>query len=284
VIFGALACALAGAVLAPPATAATNLGETFVPDQLCSSSTFLQTVSPESAYTVPFRGVITQWRIQGGPAVGISARFKAGRAAGGNDYEIVGQSPLHAVTPNVLNSYPDRVPVRGGDVIGLWINANSTANCYRVAAGFQSAARPGDVPPGSATAFTPSSGGQYNLAATVEPDADGDGYGDETQDACPKDDMTHGPCVVPNTRITARPRDVTRRSTVIFEFAANVPEATFECSFDGPYKPCTSPRIYRHVRPGRHRFLVRVTDRLGQVEETPAVDRFKSKRKRHRKR
>lgn len=184
------------------------------------------------------------------------------------------------MTPNALNAYPDRVPVQAGDLIGLWIN--SMTNCYRVASGFASAASPGDVQPGTPTAFTPSSGGQFNIAATVERDADGDNFGDDTQDACPTDDLTQGPCVIPNTRITARPRDVTRRTTVIYEFSANVPQATFECSFDGPYRPCTSPRVYRHVRKGRHRFLVRAYDRFGHLDETPAVDKFRSKRKAHR--
>jgi hypothetical protein len=250
-----------------------------VPTDLCGSNTLLQTVSPQSAYTVPSRSVITQWRIQGGPATGVSVRFKAARAAGGNNYLIVGQSSVHPVTPNVLNSFPDRVPVRAGDVIGLWISA--TTNCYRVAAGFESAGTAGDVPPGTPTAFTPSAGGQFNVAATLEPDADGDGFGDETQDACPADELTQGPCIVTDTRITARPKDVTKRGTVIYEFSANVPQATFECSFDGPYEPCTSPRIYRSVHNGRHRFLVRATDRLGNVDATPAVDKFK--RKKHKR-
>lgn len=63
-IVGGLVCTLAGVVVAPTATAATSLGETFVPSDLCSSSTFLQTSSPQSGYTVPFQGVITRWRIQ----------------------------------------------------------------------------------------------------------------------------------------------------------------------------------------------------------------------------
>jgi hypothetical protein len=279
---GCLVCALVCAVSAPPATAATNLGETFAPTDLCQTGrTFLQTASPLNAYTVPFRGVITQWRTQGTPATGLSVRFKAARHIAEGNYTVVGRSPVHAVAPNVLNAFADRVPVQAGDVIGYWINAY--VNCFRVASGFESASASGDTLPGPPASYTPSSGGQFNLAATVERDADGDGFGDETQDGCPKDPTTHGPCVVPDTRITARPRDVTSRALVIYEFSANVPQATFECSFDGPYRPCTSPRIYRRVHPGRHRFLVRATDRFGAVEQTPAADRFRLKRKKHRR-
>jgi hypothetical protein len=38
---------------------------------------------------------------------------------------------------------------------------------------------------------------RLNLIATLEPDADHDGYGDETQDGCPGDRADHGPCTAP---------------------------------------------------------------------------------------
>jgi hypothetical protein len=39
-----------------------------------------------------------------------------------------------------------------------------------------------------------SAGARLNVAAVLEADADGDGYGDETQDRCPSDRSTQGPC------------------------------------------------------------------------------------------
>jgi hypothetical protein len=36
--------------------------------------------------------------------------------------------------------------------------------------------------------------GQLLIQATIEPDADGDGFGDETQDQCPSQASTQGPC------------------------------------------------------------------------------------------
>jgi hypothetical protein len=36
--------------------------------------------------------------------------------------------------------------------------------------------------------------GELLVAATIEPDADGDGFGDETQDQCPSQKSTQGPC------------------------------------------------------------------------------------------
>jgi hypothetical protein len=45
------------------------------------------------------------------------------------------------------------------------------------------------------------------VQATIEPDADGDGYGDETQDQCPTQASTQGPCdntppVVGSTKVS----------------------------------------------------------------------------------
>jgi hypothetical protein len=36
-----------------------------------------------------------------------------------------------------------------------------------------------------------------NVSAVLEPDADGDGFGDETQDQCPTNATTQGPCPTP---------------------------------------------------------------------------------------
>ena len=35
------------------------------------------------------------------------------------------------------------------------------------------------------------------VQASIEPDADNDGFGDETQDQCPTQATTHGPCDTP---------------------------------------------------------------------------------------
>ena len=279
-----LASGFALAASGGQASAAVTVGQTFIPDQPCNAFTFLQTTSPQNAYTFPSQGVLTAWRIQGTAETGVVARLKVGRGAGGDTYSIVGQSPTQAIAPSTLNSFPDRVPVRAGDFLGLWIDSPApSTNCYRLGSGYASASEPGDVQPGAPTAFTPSTGGQFNVAATVEPDADGDGFGDETQDACPVDPLLQVECIV-DTRITARPKDVTKRRRVIYEFSASVPSATFECSFDGPYEPCTSPRIYRRVKKGRHKFIVRATDvRNGLVDSTPAVDKFKLKRKKRKR-
>ena len=53
-----------------------------------------------------------------------------------------------------------------------------------------------DVPLGQTTAFTPVTGSDFrvDIAATVEPDRDGDGFGDLTQDQCPTDASRQSAC------------------------------------------------------------------------------------------
>ncbi len=52
-------------------------------------------------------------------------------------------------------------------------------------------------------------------------------------------------------------------------------DATFVCSLDGNgFRPCASPRLYTNLRRGRHVFRVAATDDVGNVDVTPAMDRF----------
>jgi glucose/arabinose dehydrogenase len=56
-----------------------------------------------------------------------------------------------------------------------------------------------------------------------------------------------------------------------FSFASTESGSTFLCKFDAaPFKPCTSPRSYRKLRPGPHHFYARATDRAWNLDETPA--------------
>jgi hypothetical protein len=99
-------------------------------------------------------------------------------------------------------------PIAHHDLLGIGWNQPSTPLNYGVAAG------------GSSCAFRQGSTGghpvdttvQYNNAGcafeilvqgTVETDADHDGFGDDTQDQCPTDASTYGPC--PTTTPTTAP-------------------------------------------------------------------------------
>jgi len=184
-----LSVLLAGAIwlLAAPAgaSAATQIGETFEPTWPCRDNVnFLQTSSPGRSYSAPSDGVITTWSFQAAASGSSLLKFKVGRSAGANRYTTVGDSGgLANPVGGALNTYPVRIPVFAGDLLGFYWNAGNTAPCTNLVGGFHIRNHDGDVPPGTTAAFTEQTTFQLDLAATLEPDCDKDGLGDETQDA-----------------------------------------------------------------------------------------------------
>ncbi len=85
------------------------------------------------------------------------------------------------------------------------------------------------------------------------------------------------------TFISAMPAAKLRRRWAKFRFAVSgadptlaVAQPAFVCRLDGaPYRPCGSPRTYRHLHPGRHVFRVRPETPGGTLSGKPAVWRFR---------
>jgi hypothetical protein len=182
----ALAVALVGLAIPASAGAATQIGETFEPTDNCSPRARLQSISPNSQYTVPFAGIITSWSFQSSSAAGDSPlRLKVGRHVGGDNFTIVGESGTQAIPDlDAFNTYPTRIPVQAGDVIGLYAAPASVFYCARPATGYVVGQGPfgSDVAVGAEATFSPVNDLQLGVSATLERDCDSDGLGDETQD------------------------------------------------------------------------------------------------------
>jgi hypothetical protein len=88
----------------------------------------------------------------------------------------------------------------------------------------------------------------------------------------------------PETTITKGPKGKTRKRRATFEFTSDEPGSSFRCAVDGQTLkvPCTSPYTIR-VKRGKHTFQVQATDTAGNADPTPAVDGWKVKKKRKRK-
>jgi hypothetical protein len=83
----------------------------------------------------------------------------------------------------------------------------------------------------------------------------------------------------PQTTITKRPRNRTKKRRATFRFTSTEAGSKFECKLDRKrYAPCRSPRNFK-VKRGRHTFRVRAIDAAGNRDATPAVDRWKVLRK-----
>jgi hypothetical protein len=181
VAMAVIAASLLGA--APLASAATQIGQTFSPNTLGSNDTLLQSGSPGGQYAVPFSGVITSWSFQAG-ADPPELNFKAARHASGDNFTIVGQSGLQTgIIANALNTFPTRIPVQAGDVIGFFVGDAGQVRRTGIT-GYTVADDDDDLdqPVGRTDQYPPVAGDQLDLSAMLEPDCDGDQFGDETQD------------------------------------------------------------------------------------------------------
>jgi DNA-binding beta-propeller fold protein YncE len=80
----------------------------------------------------------------------------------------------------------------------------------------------------------------------------------------------------PQTTIDKGPKRKTTRQATTIRFSADEPGSRFECKLDkGKFKPCSSPRKIKRLRPGKHRFAVRAIDQAGNADPTPAKVRWR---------
>jgi hypothetical protein len=287
-----VAIVIAAALLVPaPAQAATGIGQTFTPTSPGSCNgdhleVFQTGRADGTSYVVPAAGVLTSWSFMAS-ALLTTLTLRVFRPATPPDqFTVVGDGgPQQAVAANSgLHKFPTRVPVRTGDIIGISASggtcgstgvAGDTAR-YRNIAG-SGVPVGGTASYGVAPAFV-----LYDIAATWEPDADGDGYGDETQDACPSLAGAQSACPVPETTITKKPKNGSAGPNSKVKFVSSIPGSTFTCTLDGnKAKACTSPAKYRCLKPGKHTFSVFATTSVGQADPTPATKKFRVSANRH---
>ena len=186
---GAVTAALA--LAAPSAMAGTEVGSDCIATTTAGNLTVIPTVpAPASALpvVVPSNGVITRWRLLFPPIPGSTPEtFKVLRPTGAaNEFEVIGEDTRTIV--GGTNVFDVRIPVRAGDHIGLYGSGAEigTVICAPVPGGVIKASKT-PVPLGSKGVFGEEGKElQVPILALVEPDADGDGFGDETQDKCPR--------------------------------------------------------------------------------------------------
>ena len=188
--------------LSPSALGAVTVGQTFTPVRdFGGPGTFIQSSSPDNSYTIPANGVISSWSFEAAAGTTAPLKLKVVRSAGGADFTTVGDSQLETPTPSSLNTWPTRISVRAGDFLGHSYTALDSTTSFRDAPGFNTqelcCSDPVlDPPPGTTATYEPDVDLQIDVSAILEPDADQDGFGDETQDQCPTNAATHGPCPV----------------------------------------------------------------------------------------
>jgi len=212
-----MALAAASLTAAPGAAAATEVGNACVADGYASDFTVLQL---EKAGTdglplaVPKAGVVTRWNVGSGLASILAENLRVFRPNGETgSFRTIADSSREAVLPGA-NTFATRISVRTGDRLGAFGASPSGAlYCTSASSADVMGAVHFDAAIGGTQAFTPNPAFQVALSAVVEPDADRDGYGDETQDRCPHGHPFHGKCPRVRMRMVAKER---RRSILLF--------------------------------------------------------------------
>ena len=162
-----------------------------------NATTVYATKGPSNPLPVgaPQAGVITKARITL-PVIPGTYPFevKALRSTGAaNQYTVIGQSATLDVGSGT-QTYAVRIPVAAGDLLGT--SGYGGLYCPTPDAGDVVGTAVGDVPVGTTATFAPATSRAIPVVATVEPDADKDGYGDETQDLCPQLASVQSACPV----------------------------------------------------------------------------------------
>jgi hypothetical protein len=220
---------IAGALLgislltAPSGMAATEVGSNCAGSATSSDNTLLQlAVAPGSSLpiTAPAGGVVTRWRVNSNNPAPLVETFRVFRStAVPNQFRVVGESPIQIVVKG-LNSFNAQIPIQAGDRFGLYAASPSgalyciTADPANVLGYFI-----GDATLGSTKTFGEEKKYVAAVSAIVEPDADGDGYGDETQDKCPQSAQIQEAC----PPLTLSLYSIAHRSSALVLVSASVP-------------------------------------------------------------
>jgi PASTA domain len=163
-----LAFVFGGSFAATAAATTVSVGQLFTPTYVCAGAgTYLQTgVASGTPYTVPKAGVITSWSFQDGAATVPELKLKVGRTAGTGMYKILAEKKAGAQTANKVNTYHAHIPVKAGDLIGLFKNGGDcaipTGNNMDSYVGTG-----GDVAPGTTTSFGPGVGYKFPVSVKV---------------------------------------------------------------------------------------------------------------------
>lgn len=199
-------------VAVSPASAATVFGSGCAANQIKEGAIWVSTGhAPTSPLpvTAPISGVITEWTVNTdlvveseGKLAGefpriLQQRLLVLHAESPESFKVVGEATGGSLALQGSDTYDARVPIQAGDYLGIAGNPYA-AYCETKEAGDTFGAAVGGTPVGSTfrVELAPVGGLQVPIAARVEPDVDGDGYGDETQDQCPQSAAYQTPCPV----------------------------------------------------------------------------------------
>jgi len=259
-----LAMALAASALVgvDSASAATVFGSACAANQVKEGAIWVSTGhAPTSPLPVaaPISGVITEWTVNTdlkveseGKLAGefpriFQQRLLVLRAERPASFKVVGEASGGALSLNGSNTYSARIPVQAGDYLGI-AGSPYAAFCETKDAADTFADAVGGTPVGSIFRVENATGLQVPITARVEPDVDGDGYGDETQDQCPQSAAYQSAC--PVVTVSSLSLSHPKAVTVYVASSLSAPIAVSATVKLGKGKKTTLKAAGRTVAPG----------------------------------
>jgi hypothetical protein len=218
----------AGLALPSAASASVAIGTNFASDaggnspngceSVCTATNIQLPAANTAAggLTAPSDGVVVRWRVKSGSS-GNPISLRVLHPAGGTfNFTGAGTSAPSQTVSGLTDPIPTRLPIRAGDSIGLnpqnsalvWAPTNGgTLAFWSTTNGFTNGLNDGATGTGTGSSGNGSStAGEVLVQAVIEPDADKDGFGNETQDGCPGDAARQTPpCGSGNTNPNGNP-------------------------------------------------------------------------------
>ncbi|MFT3866607.1 MAG: hypothetical protein QM729_20285 [Solirubrobacterales bacterium] len=208
------------------ASAATEFGNECAANDTTIFGGFMSTgAASHLSVAAPTSGVITEWKLKTGyesitpeeeAAYGtkMSEYMVVARPTGTNQYSVIAKAEGGSVKFNALNTYLTRIPVQQGDMLGI-VGSPYTLYCETTAEQDSLSYFEGSPVIGS-TFLTEAPESHYGvpIVAKIEPDVDGDGYGDETQDQCPQSAAYQTAC--PVVTIGSKPFVVGKKAVTLY--------------------------------------------------------------------
>jgi hypothetical protein len=178
-----------------------------------------QTALVRGQAAAPFDGVVVRWRA-GGATGPLALRVVRPAAF---TYTFISTSVVETPVSTGVEAFATRQPIRAGDDVGVELGPGSRIGAMDPAPADDMLAAWLPLGDGqSAPAVLYRTGFSIAYNADVEPDADHDGFGDETQDGCPSDASSQGVCPAPAPAPAPAPD---RTSAASAPLADNTPAA-----------------------------------------------------------
>jgi hypothetical protein len=257
---GAAATTVFAFVAVSSASAATEfggscLGEGIIPASLISVAHGGGSPLPVAA---PTSGILTEWTVTANLSSSTPSEeaflarlarqtLNVYRPAGGKSYTLVGEAEGGPLKLKGASTYQARIPIQAGDLLGL--GAGFSLYCPTMDPADKIVYLEEQPPPGSTTEF-PKEETKVGvpIKARIEPDVDGDGYGDETQDKCPQSAAYQTPC--PVVTISSLPSVGKKAVTVHVSTSLSAPVGVTATVKLGKGKKATLTAATQTVAPG----------------------------------